>query len=51
MFVDIYDEEGRYVHWITADAFAILKITKDAVFSLRFRDPHPPDIVKFKHNL
>ena len=51
MFVDLYDEEGRYNRKITADAFAILEITKDAVFGLRFRDPHPPDIVKFKHNL
>jgi hypothetical protein len=51
MFVDIYDEGGGYVHRITADAFAILKITKDAVFGMRSRDPHPPDIVKFKHNL
>ena len=51
MFVDIYEEDGRYLRRIAADAFAILKITNDAVFGLRFRDPHPPDIVKFKHNL
>lgn len=51
MFIDVFDDEGRYTHRITLDAFGVLKITKDAVFGLRFRDPHPPDIVKFKYKM
>lgn len=51
MFIEVFDDHGRFIHKTTTDAFGILKITEDAVFGLRFHEALPPDIVKFRQRI